>query len=771
MMSSNSSKILLVEDSDTDALLLQESILSSGATDISISVVQSLKEAEEYLKNNHPDAVLLDLTLPDSSGLDTVRRVRQISPDLPIVVLTGIDDENMGVEALRTGVQDYLVKGQTDGRTITRVIHYSIERKQAEEAIKKAATRFEILSDTASKLLESKNPQQIINALCSRVMEYLDCHIFVNYLVDEQAHRLHLNAASGLSEKMAKDIEWLDFGQAICGRVAKEGKRIVAENIQESCDARADLVRSVGIKAYACHPIISQDKVIGTLSFGTRARKTFSDDDLATMKTVTDQVATAMERVRAEGTLRESETKYRELVQNANSVIIRWKRDGTIIFFNEYAQKLFGYSADEAVGRKVNILVPEKESTGGDLTGMIQNIVAQPESYINNINENICRDGRRIWMAWTNKPIFDENGKVMEILAVGTEVTERKQIEDAMKFLVDCGSPASGEDFFLALACYLGQSLGMDFVCIDRLEENLLAARTLAVYSKGKFEDNISYALKDTPCGNAVGKSICTFTKDVRHLFPKDKVLADLKAESYVGTTLWSSKGHPIGLIAIIGRKPLADTKLAASILQLVAVRAASELERRQTEEAVLVSEVRYRRLFEAARDGILILDSESGKIVDVNPFIEEMLGYSHNEFLDKHVWEIGLFKDVVASKDSFLELQNKGYVRYENLPLETKDGRHIAVEFVSNVYNVDHHKVIQCNIRDITDRAKAEEALRQSNEELNRFNLAAVGRELRLIELKKEINNFCDSTGQPPRYPLDFEKENDNGKNETRIT
>jgi PAS domain S-box-containing protein len=180
------------------------------------------------------------------------------------------------------------------------------QRKQAEEEIRRAATRFEILSDTASKLLESKNPQQIINSLCSRVMEYLDCHIFVNYLVDEQAHRLHLNTTGGLPEKMARDIEWLDFGQAICGRVAQEGKRIVAENIQESCDARADLVRSVGIKAYACHPILSQGKVIGTLSFGTKSRKNFNDDDLATMKTVTDQVAAAMERMLAEEAIRRS---------------------------------------------------------------------------------------------------------------------------------------------------------------------------------------------------------------------------------------------------------------------------------------------------------------------------------------------------------------------------------------------------------------------------------------------------------------------------------
>ena len=136
--------------------------------------------------------------------------------------------------------------------------------------------------------------------------------------------------------------------------------------------------------------------------------------------------------------------------------------------------------------------------------------------------------------------------------------------------------------------------------------------------------------------------------------------------------------------------------------------------ERRQAEEALKISETRYRRLFETAQDGILILDSETGQISDVNPFLVKMVGYSHEEFLGKRLWEIGAFKDREASKTAFSELQSKGYVRYDDLPLETKDGRLMAVEFVSNVYQVNHHKVIQCNIRDITLRKRIEEERRK---------------------------------------------------------
>jgi PAS domain S-box-containing protein len=130
-----------------------------------------------------------------------------------------------------------------------------------------------------------------------------------------------------------------------------------------------------------------------------------------------------------------------------------------------------------------------------------------------------------------------------------------------------------------------------------------------------------------------------------------------------------------------------------------------------RTEEALLDSEKRYRRLFESAQDGILILDAETGMVVDVNPFLMQLLGYSYEEFCGKYIWEIGAFKDIAASKDAFRVLQDNEYIRYEDLPLETQAGQPIAVEFVSNVYLVDHSKVIQCNVRDITANklAKAE--------------------------------------------------------------
>jgi PAS domain S-box-containing protein len=159
-----------------------------------------------------------------------------------------------------------------------------------------------------------------------------------------------------------------------------------------------------------------------------------------------------------------------------------------------------------------------------------------------------------------------------------------------------------------------------------------------------------------------------------------------------------------LALMKLSKIKNLLETIITISII--------NESESNESEKLIVASEIRYRRLFETAKDGILILDADTGMIVDVNPFLIELLGYSKEAFISKNIWEIGLFKDILANKDKFLELQQKEYVRYDDLPLETKFGQKIYVEFVSNVYLVNQEKVIQCNIRDITNKINIQKEL-----------------------------------------------------------
>lgn len=163
-------------------------------------------------------------------------------------------------------------------------------------------------------------------------------------------------------------------------------------------------------------------------------------------------------------------------------------------------------------------------------------------------------------------------------------------------------------------------------------------------------------------------------------------------------------------------------------------------LELRVTErtDALRDSEMRYRRLFEAAQDGVLILDFESGEIVDVNPFMTELLGYSYDDFLGMELWKLGLFNEKSETEFAVRELQTKGFLRYEHLALQSKDGRLFEVEVVANVYSVNHQNVIQCNIRDITLRGRLEKQLQEQADKVVDLNhrkdefLAMLSHELR---------------------------------------
>lgn len=159
---------------------------------------------------------------------------------------------------------------------------------------------------------------------------------------------------------------------------------------------------------------------------------------------------------------------------------------------------------------------------------------------------------------------------------------------------------------------------------------------------------------------------------------------------------------------------------------------------RKNAEEALKASELKYRRLFEAAKDGVFILNATSGKIVDVNPFLITKLGYSYDFFIGKELWQIGLFSDVEESKKAFIELREKKYIRYENLPLKKQDGGIMNVEFVSNVYDVDNENVIQCNIRDMTEQFQTNLRLKENGLKYRRISAQLQKESARLLEAQK---------------------------------
>lgn len=235
------------------------------------------------------------------------------------------------------------------------------------------------------------------------------------------------------------------------------------------------------------------------------------------------------------------------------------------------------------------------------------------------------------------------------------------------------------------------------------------------------FMSPVAEALTGWPQNEAIGQSLATVyrlkgeTISPAEENPVTRVLATgVAVELTDQVVLIARDGRELRLEQ--GAAPIRD---AGTIIAAVLIFCEVSPRQRATLEAMALSEVRYRRLFETAQDGILLVDSKTRRVFDANPFLTDLLGYTRDELVGKELWEIGLFRDIEASKAAFRTLQENGYIRYEDLPLRTRDGRGIEVEFVSNVYDVGDAHVIQCNVRDVTDRKKVEETVRSAHAQL----------------------------------------------------
>ena len=286
----------------------------------------------------------------------------------------------------------------------------------------------------------------------------------------------------------------------------------------------------------------------------------------------------------AEKQLSESEVQYRNLADSGSALIWTSGSDKLFNYFNAPWLKFTGRTLAQEMGNGwAEGVHPD------DFDKCLEIYLTSFDKHVSFEMEYRLRhsSGEYRWILDMGTPNFDSTGEFIGYIGHCFDISERKLFEDTQTFLLGCGLPGTGEDFFESLARYLAETLNMEYVCIDRLEGDRLTAQTVAIYNKGRLESNVQYALKDTPCGEVVGKSVCCYRNGVRHLFPNDMALQELNAESYVGTTLIDSKGQAIGLIAVIGHQPLHSEGKAESLLKLVASRAAGELERRETENAM----------------------------------------------------------------------------------------------------------------------------------------------------------------------------------------
>jgi len=360
------------------------------------------------------------------------------------------------------------------------------------------------------------------------------------------------------------------------------------------------------------------------------------------------------------------ELPYRQLASLASDFIHSCARSGLepyrLVWIGGAVESVTGYSSEEmyAQGCWMDLVHPsDQPRIGMHLQALRAGDSGEIEFRL------LHKDGS---VRWVREIYSCERGALpheLRLHGAVRDVTERRTLDEVLTVLATGGVGRSGHTFFQFLAKYLAEILNMEFVCIDRLEGDGLTARTLSVYHDGHFEDNITYALKDTPCGDVVGKAICCFPRDVSALFPKDAVLQEMAAESYLGVTLWDGAGLPSGLIAVIGRRPLEDSRMAENILRMVGVRASGELERLLAEEAMAASlrekEVLLREVHHRVKNNLQIVSSLLSlqeENVD-NPVALSILAESRGR-----VTSMALIHEQLYRSRDFCEIDAQDYLR-----------------------------------------------------------------------------------------------------------
>ncbi|MDD2767797.1 MAG: EAL domain-containing protein [Methylococcus sp.] len=437
-----------------------------------------------------------------------------------------------------------------------------------------------------------------------------------------------------------------------------------------------------------------------------------------------------MERLKAE---RESMSRLSRFAQCAPGFMYSVERqsDGRVAM--TYASKgvedvlgLGVQSVLDDIGRIYALILPE------DLEQMRKRKEASRLAMAPFLSEYRIRHPRK-GMRWL------EARSVPERLADGTtlwhgfivDITERKRTEETLRFIAQRGWAAEGGEFFPSVARYLGQTLGTDYVVIDRLTQDPAIAETVALYARGEIAPNLRYGLSGTPCENVMGRTLCCYARGVQQLFSEDNMLRDMGVESYAGIPLWDSAGAPIGLIAVMDGKPMGDTDLVTALLQIVAARVAGALERERSEYRLKTREQEFRSLVEHSPDTVARYDGQCRRIY-ANPRLVEESGVPVSEMLDKTPAEFPGGKSACAYQDKIREVLETG--RQEDFELTWKTAR--GEDIVSHIR--------------LTPERDADGEIRQ---------VLAVGRDITEIDAyRRQIQHmaFFDSlTGLPNRELL----------------
>lgn len=382
--------------------------------------------------------------------------------------------------------------------------------------------------------------------------------------------------------------------------------------------------------------------------------------------------------------MEETRSHLAAIVESSDDAIISKTLDGTVTSWNKAAEKMYGYSAHEAVGKSISILIPPNQLN--ELKQILER-VQRGEKIEHYETKRVRKDGKIIDTAITVSPIKDSTERIVEASTITRDITESKKMEETLR---------ESEERYRTLFDSTNDAIFIYAMGGKILEVNKVGCERLR-YSR----------------------------EELLQLTPKDISTPEYAATGSQRIEELRKLGHGLTEMDLVTRDGIIiPTELSRRIIQYKGEPAVLSIarditERKQMEEGLRKSEEMYRRLFESSQEGIIILDADTEKIIDVNPSLKKLSGYSLEQIRGKKLWEIESFKHVEKDQIDFKKLQEEEYIRVAPLPIATKEKESISAEFVSSIFEHNGRRLIQCNIRDITEQLRLQEQLKKHNEHL----------------------------------------------------
>jgi len=473
----------------------------------------------------------------------------------------------------------------------------------------------------------------------------------------------------------------------------------------------------------------------------------WNEDEKRFAISVADLLAQLMihhETRRSEKRLREISALQQAVLDGANYAIVSTDVDGVIRSFNAAAERMLGYRAQELVGKSTLAILHdpmEVARRAAELSAELQQPVAPGfEVFVAHARSMqaeerewtyVRKDGARLPVLLSVTALREADGAITGFLGIASDLSDRRRAEELTRreqrlfaHMAQGVAQATGEAFFEILTAQLAEALQVDFAFVgEYVNDPAPGIEILSLHMDGRPAPGFRYDLANTPCANVLERGVCAYPQNVQACFPEDHLLAQMAIESYVGVALHASDGRPLGILVILHRTPLTEPALAENLMRIFALRAASELERRQQQRDIQDKERRYRALFEASGDAIFLL--QEGCFTDCNPATLEMFACRREQIIGDNPFHLfpELQPDGRPSREKVIEKIEATFHgapqtfewRYQRYDGTLFDGEvtlsAVQLEGVPHVY--------YATVRDITDRKQAEHALAQSRQEL----------------------------------------------------